>query len=75
MRREQKAGSKGGCNKVLILPSWKNLADVSRMTRPQKGKYHLYVKSKKIIQLNFTKQKHTHIYRRQIYGFSLWKSG
>ena len=39
----------------LVLPSWKSLAEVPRMTRPQKDKYHLYVKSKKVIQLTFTK--------------------
>ena len=32
--------------------------------------YHLYVESKKMIQMNlFTKQKQTHRHRKQIYGY------
>ena len=38
--------------------------------------YHLYVESKKIIQINlFTKQKHTHRYRKQTYGCQRGKVG
>ena len=32
--------------------------------------YHLYVESKKVIQMNlFTKQKQTHRHRKQTYGY------
>ena len=38
--------------------------------------YHLYVESKKMIQMNlFTKQKQTHRHRKQIYGYQMGKSG
>ena len=39
-------------------------------------RYHLYVESKKRIQMNFfTKQKQTHRHRKQIYGYQRRKGG
>ena len=36
--------------------------------------YHLYVESKKVIQMNlFTKQKQTYRYRKQTYGYQRGK--
>ena len=38
--------------------------------------YHLYVESKKMIQVNlFTKQKQTHGHRKQTYGYQRGKGG
>ena len=37
---------------------------------------HLYVESKKIVQMNlFTKQKQTHRYRKQTYGYQKGRGG
>ena len=39
-------------------------------------RYHLYVESKKMIQMNlFTKQKETHKHRKQTYGYQREKAG
>ena len=42
----------------------------------QDVEYHLYVESKKMIQMNlFTKQKQTGRHRKQIYGYQREKQG
>ena len=49
------------------------LSEVSQ-TKTNIIRYHLYVKSKKMIQMNlFTKQKQTHRYRKQTYGYQRGK--
>ena len=60
--------------------SWMNLEIItlSEVSPTEKDKiiwYHLYVESKKIIQINlFTKQKQTHRCRKQTYGYYRDKS-
>ena len=42
----------------------------TKWSKTEKDKYHLYVESKKKIQMNlFTKQKQTHRPQKQTYGY------
>ena len=67
-------------NEIMPLaPTWMNLESITRSEVSQKRRqisYHLYVESKKMIQMNlFTKQKHTFRHRKQIYSYQRGKVG
>ena len=58
--------------------TWMDLEIIilSEVSQTQKDKYHLYVESKKMVQMNlFSKQKQTRRHRKQTYGYQRAKGG